>query len=84
MRGYTLLLFVFALLMGTCLAENATTGDAKAFQEALEEDGFTVQEGRIGYLDLIRLCDLGVLPAAYGNNPSTKYLTCFVPPDAWP
>ena len=80
MRGYTLLLFVFALLMGTCLAENATTGDAKAFQEALEEDGFTVQEGRIGYLDLIRLCDLGVLPAAYGNNPSTKYLTCFVPP----
>jgi hypothetical protein len=31
-------------------------------------------------LDLIKLYDRGVLPAAYGNNPATKYLTYFVPP----
>ncbi|MDH7597915.1 MAG: hypothetical protein QHG98_09310 [Methanothrix sp.] len=80
MRVFVLLVLGFTVLLWPSLAQNATTGDVNVFQEALEKDGFTVQEGRIGYLDLIKLCDLGVLPAAYGNNPSTKYLTYFVPP----
>ncbi|WP_424759196.1 hypothetical protein [Methanothrix sp.] len=75
-----MLVLGFIVLMWSSLAQNETSGDVNAFREALEKDGFTVQEGRIGYLDLIKLCDLGVLPAAYGNNPSTKYLTYFVPP----
>lgn len=80
MRLYMLLLIGFAVLMGTSLAESIDIGDVEAFKQALEQDGFTVQEGRIGFLDLIKLCDLGLLPSAYGNNPATKYLTYFVPP----
>ena len=68
------------MLIGTGLAENVKTGDVKAFQKALEQDGFTVQQGRIGYLDIIKLYNLGVLPSVYGNNPATKYLSYFVPP----
>ena len=79
MRGYMLLVVGFAVLIGTSFADNVDIGDVEAFKQALSQDGFTVQEGRIGYLDLIKLCDLGVLPSAYGNNPSTKYLTYFVP-----
>ena len=79
MRRYMLLAVGFAVLIGTSLAENVDIGDVVAFKQALAQDGFTVQEGRIGYLDLIKLCDLSVLPSAYGNNPTTKYLTYFVP-----
>jgi hypothetical protein len=39
-----------------------------------------VQQGAIGFLDFIKLYNEGVLPCAYGNNPTTKYLTYFVPP----
>ena len=80
MRPYIFLIFAFAMLIVTGIAENVDIGDVEAFQQALEQDGFTVQEGRIGHLDLIKLCKLGVLPSAYGNNPTTKYLTWFVPP----
>ena len=62
------------------MQQNVEIGDVEAFKQALEQDGFTVQQGQIGYLDIIKLYDAGVLPSAYGNNPSTKYLTYFVPP----
>jgi hypothetical protein len=80
MRTYLLILFVIAMSVGAGLAENVNIGDVEAFKQTLEQDGFTVQQGRIGYLDIIKLYDTGVLPSAYGNNPSTKYLTYFVPP----
>jgi len=73
----------FILLTGTGLAANETaqneTYDAGAFQQALEQDGFTVEEGELGYFDLIGLLEAGVLPSAYGNNPTTKYVAYFVP-----
>ncbi|UEC41807.1 MAG: conserved exported protein of unknown function [Methanothrix sp.] len=80
MRILMAILIASAIFIGAGLGEDATTGDVNAFKEALEQDGFTVQEGRIGFLDLIKLCDQGLLPAAYGNNPSTRYLTYFIPP----
>jgi hypothetical protein len=80
MKRHILILVLFAMLMGTGIAQNATTGDVKAFQKALEQDGFTVQQGKVAYLDIIKLYNLGFLPSAYGNNPSTKYLSFFVPP----
>ena len=80
MRAYIFLIFACAMLIGTGFADNEETGDFEAFKQALEQDGFTVKEGRIGYLDLIKLCDLGLLSSAWGNNPATKYLTYFVPP----
>ena len=66
------------MLTGTSLAANETY-DAGAFQQALEQDGFTVQEGELAYFDLIRLLEEGVLPSAYGNNPTTKYVAFFIP-----
>ena len=65
--------FIFAILMGTSLAENAITGDVKVFQKALEKDGLTVQKGELGSWDWLKLYDSGLLPSAYGGNPATKY-----------
>jgi hypothetical protein len=78
MKAYIILTVLFATLIGTSLAQ--TTGDVNAFKLALEKDGFTVQQGSIGYFDIIKLYNLGILPSAYGNNPSTRYLSYFVPP----
>ncbi len=80
MKIYMILVFFFAILIGTSLAQNAKTGDVEAFQQALEQDGFTVQQGGLGYFDFMRLYNEGVLPSAYGNNPATKYLVYLVPP----
>jgi hypothetical protein len=80
MKVYIILAILFATLIGTSFAQNATTGDVNAFKQALEKDGFTVQQGGIGYFDAIKAYNLGALTSALGNNPSTKYLTCFVPP----
>jgi hypothetical protein len=33
----------------------------------------------LGYFDLIKLLEEGVLPSAYGNNPTTKYVAYFIP-----
>ena len=80
MKRYILFLVLFALLIGTSIAQNATTSDVNAFKLALEKDGFTVQEGKLGPVDLIKMYAVGFLPTAAGNNPSTKYLGHFVPP----
>jgi len=80
MSLYILLIFAFAMLIGTGLAENVETGDAEAFKQALEQDGFTVQEGGLGHFDFMKLYNSGVLPSALGSNPATKYLVYLVPP----
>jgi hypothetical protein len=77
---YYIILVVLLVLIGTGSAENLKTGDVKAFQKALEKDGFTVQKGGIGFFDAIKLHDLGVIPSCLGSNPTTKYLSYFVPP----
>jgi hypothetical protein len=77
---YFLLPVLFALSIGTGLALNADIGDVNAFKQALEQDGFTVQQGGLAYFDFMKIYDKGVLPAAYGNNPATKYLAYVVPP----
>jgi len=80
MKRYIPFLVLFSLLIGTSVAQNATTSDVNAFKLALEKDGFTVQEGKLGPVDLIKMYSVGFLPTAGGNNPSTKYLGYFVPP----
>jgi hypothetical protein len=80
MRMYFLLPVLFALAIGTGLAVNADIGDVGAFKQALEKDGFTVQEGGLGFFDFIKIYDMGIAPSAYGNNPATKYLVYLVPP----
>jgi hypothetical protein len=81
MKKYIMAMIIgisFILLTGTGLAANETY-DAGAFQQALEQEGFTVQEGELGYFDLIGMLEKGILPSAYGNNPTTKYVAYFVP-----
>jgi len=73
MKRYMLFGFVLAVLIGTGLAQNSTTSDVNAFKQALEKDGFTVQEGGVGPVDLIKLYSLGFIPTAAGNNPTTKW-----------
>lgn len=80
MKAHIILAVLLAMLTGTSLAQNVETGDVETFKQALEQDGFTVQQGGIGYFDLIKLYDLGLIPSAYAGNPTTKYLTYFVPP----
>ncbi len=80
MRIYILLAVLFAMLIGTSFAQNATTGDVNAFKQALEKDGFTVKDGKLAYFDFMKLYNMGILPSAYGNNPATKYLVYLVPP----
>ena len=80
MRAYILLIFAFAMLIGIGFAENVEMGDVEAFKQALEQDGFTVQQGGLGYFDFMSLYNSGVLPTAMGNNPATKYLVYLVPP----
>ena len=53
MKVYIILAVLFAMLIGTGIAENVKTGDVKAFQKALERDGFTVQKGGLGFFDTI-------------------------------
>ncbi len=80
MRVYILLLVLFAMSIGTGLAVNVDIGDVEAFKQALEQDGFTVQQGGLTYFDFMKLYNNGVLPSAYGNNPATQYLVYLVPP----
>lgn len=86
MKNYIMVIIIgvlFTSLTGTALAENVETNmetyDAEAFRQALEQEGFTVQEGELGYFDLIGMLEKGILPSAYGNNPTTKYVAYFVP-----
>ena len=80
MKAYIILAVLFSLLIGAGLAENMKTGDVKAFKQALENDGFVVQQGELGYFDLIKIYNEGLIPSVYGNNPSTPYLAYFMPP----
>jgi hypothetical protein len=67
MKHYMILGLVLAVLIGTGLAQNPTTSNVNAFKQALEKDGFTVQQGAIGFFDVIKLYDMGVLPNALGT-----------------
>jgi len=80
LKNYMLLGLISILLIGTSLGQNPDVGDVDAFKQALEQDGFTVQQGALGFFDLLKAYNNGVLPSAYGNNPNTKYLNLLVPP----
>jgi hypothetical protein len=80
MNKYIILLVLFVTSVGTALAVNVDIGDIEAFKQALEQDGFTVQQGGLGNFDFMKLYNSGVFPSAYGNNPATQYLVYLVPP----
>ncbi len=83
MKNYILVLILgvlLTMLIGNGLAQSIEIDEKEAFKQALEKDGFTVQEGEVGFFDLVRLYNEGMIPSAYGNNPTTRYMAYFVPP----
>lgn len=50
-----------------------------AFISALQQEGFTVQQGKFETFDVLAMYDAGIIPSCYGNNPSTPYLTYKLP-----
>ncbi|OPY50828.1 MAG: hypothetical protein A4E49_02551 [Methanosaeta sp. PtaU1.Bin112] len=71
---------LLAMLISTVFAENAKADDIKSLKQALEKDGFIIQEGELGVFDLVKVYNEGLIPSAYGNNPTTRYMVYFVPP----
>jgi len=75
--------------MGPAVTQTATesltetvlpsVGDLTAFRSALERDGFIVQEGKLGVIDILGLFEAGYLDSCYGNNPSTPYMLYWMP-----
>jgi len=80
LKNYMLMGLISVLLIGTSLGQNPDVGDVERFKQALEQDGFTVQQGGLSFFDLLKAYNNGVLPSAYGNNPNTKYLNLLIPP----
>jgi hypothetical protein len=80
MKAYIIFAILFNIFIGVGFVESASPGNITAFKQALEKDGFTVQEGELGAFDLIKVYNEGLLPSAYGNNPTTRYMAYFVPP----
>jgi hypothetical protein len=73
MKVYIILAVLFAMLIGIGIAQNTTTADVNAFKQALEKDGFTVQQGGPNFFDLLKVYNNGVLPSA-STNASVQLL----------
>ncbi len=50
------------------------------FVDTLNNRGFIVQEGKLSYVDIIRLCSEGKVNSCLGNNVGAPYAVCFLPP----
>lgn len=50
------------------------------FISQLEARGFVVQEGKLSYIDIIKLCSEGIVDSCLGNNVGAPYVVCQLPP----
>jgi hypothetical protein len=50
------------------------------FVSTLEERGFIVQEGKLKYLDILKLVSKGIIDNAFANNAGAPYATYLLPP----
>lgn len=50
------------------------------FISGLNQLGFVVQEGKISYIDIIKLCSEGMVNSCLGNNVGAPYAICQLPP----
>lgn len=53
---------------------------SKAFISTLEESGFIVQEGKLNYVDILKLASEGRVPSCFGNNANAPYAVLTLPP----
>ncbi len=76
---FGLLAISFSAMLGEAAAL-PQTGDIAALEAALEQAGFTVQQGEYGFADAIALCNAGVIQSCQGNNVGAPYLAYKLPP----
>jgi hypothetical protein len=50
------------------------------FISALNRRGFIVQEGKLSYVDILKLCSEGKVDSCLGNNVGAPYAACMIPP----
>ncbi|HEY8891192.1 MAG TPA: hypothetical protein VIM70_13145 [Clostridium sp.] len=50
------------------------------FISTLNNGGFIVQEGKLSYLDILKLCSEGKVDKCLGNNVGAPYAVCLLPP----
>ncbi len=50
------------------------------FISILNSRGFIVQEGRLSYIDILKLCSEGKVDNCLGNNVGAPYAVCLLPP----
>ena len=75
------LLFCAALFPASCGQEgDKKEGDADAFTQALEDAGFSFQEGKLGAVDVFALVEAGVFANCNYQNAGAAYLTPKLPP----
>ena len=50
------------------------------FVLTLKKRGFTIQEGKLSYVDILKLCSEGKVDSCLANNVGAPYAVCFLPP----
>ncbi len=78
-RGPTWLVLVICLVLHVTPCA-ASTENISEFISILEERGFTVQEGRLGKLNVLELCSAGYVNYCFGNNAGFPYAIYNTPP----
>lgn len=59
---------------------NDICGNVKDFISTLEARGFTIQEGELRKIDILKLCSEGSLNYCFGNNAGYPYACYLLPP----
>lgn len=50
------------------------------FLSVLDSQGFIAQEGKVSFVDILKLCSEGKVDSCLGNNVGAPYAVCFLPP----
>jgi len=58
----------------------SNSGNISEFVTRLENQGFIVQEGRLSYVDVLKLASLGLTDTAFANNAGAPYASYYLPP----
>lgn len=56
-----------------CNCEENNEKKVKEFINSLENQGYTVQEGELKYIDILKYCSEGLVNTALGNNVGAPY-----------
>ncbi len=78
-RGLTWLALAICLVLHVTACA-ASTENVSEFISILEDRGFTVQEGRLGKLNMLELCSAGYVNYCFGNNAGFPYAIYILPP----